>query len=162
MKIGVISDTHLKRPSALLEKVVEAYFQDVDLILHAGDLTSLEVLDVFKGKQVVAVAGNNDSREVKRRLPAEEVIRVNHLRIGLIHGWGLPMMGIERRIGSLFSGIDCLVYGHTHWAVNHSRNGLLYFNPGAFSGGISSFWRRRIGFLHIAEEIRGEIIRPRL
>ena len=158
MKIGVISDTHLKESNHFLEKVIEAYFKDVDLILHAGDLTSMEVLHAFKGKEVVAVAGNNDSSEVKKRLSIREVITANHLKIGLIHGWGFPM-GVERRVRSLFRGIHCLVFGHNHWATNHSRNGILYFNPGAFSGGISSLWRRSIGLLTIDEDIQGRIIR---
>ena len=60
MKIGVISDTHLNGPNPSLERAIEKYFKDVDLILHAGDLTSMEVLHAFKGKKVIAVAGNND------------------------------------------------------------------------------------------------------
>ena len=158
MKIGVISDTHLKESNHFLEKVIEAYFKDVDLILHAGDLTSMEVLHAFKGKEVVAVAGNNDSSEVRQRLPIKEVITAKHFKIGLIHGWGFPM-GVERRVRSLFQGIHCLVFGHNHWATSHNRNGILYFNPGTFSGGISSLWRRTISILTINEDIQGRIIR---
>lgn len=158
MKIGVVSDTHLKGPNPSLEKVVEKYFKDVDMILHAGDLTSMEVLHAFKGKDVIAVAGNNDPSLVKQRLPLKQVITAHHFKIGVIHGWGLPI-GLEKRLTSLFRGIHCLVYGHSHWATNHRRNGILYFNPGSFSGGISSLWRRSIGLLTVDEDIQGEIIR---
>ncbi|MEE9611025.1 MAG: YfcE family phosphodiesterase [Desulfatiglandales bacterium] len=158
MKIGVLSDTHLNGPNSFLEKIVEKYFKDVDLILHAGDLTSMEVLHAFKGKEVIAVSGNSDSSQVKQRLPVKEVIEANHFKIGLTHGWGLPI-GLGKRLTSLFREIHCLVYGHSHWATNHRRNGILYFNPGSFSGGISSLWRRSIGLLTVEEDIRGEIIR---
>lgn len=158
MKIGVISDTHLNGPNPSLERVMETYFKDVDLILHAGDLTSMEVLHAFKGKEVIAVAGNNDYSQVKRRLPLKKVIEVKHFKIGLTHGWGLPF-GVEKRATSLFKGIHCLVFGHSHWATNHRRNGILYFNPGSFSGGFSSLWRRSIGLLTVDEDIRGKIIR---
>ena len=158
MKIGVISDTHLRESNHLLQKVIDLHFKDVDVILHAGDLTAIEVLHAFEGKEVIAVAGNSDSPEVKKRLPIKEVITAKHLKIGLIHGWGFPM-GVEGRVRSLFQGIHCLVFGHNHWATNHNRNGILYFNPGTFSGGISSLWRRTIGLLTIDKDIQGRIIR---
>ncbi|UCF56373.1 MAG: metallophosphoesterase family protein [Deltaproteobacteria bacterium] len=158
MKIGIISDTHLKGPSHFLEKIAEEYFRDVDLILHAGDLTALEVLDAFKGKEVIAVAGNSDSPDVKKRLPTKEVVTASHFKIGLTHGWGFPM-GLERKVTPLFQGVHCIVFGHSHWATNSIRNGILYFNPGAFLGGISSLWRRSIGLLNVDREIQGEIIR---
>lgn len=158
MKIGVISDTHLEAADPLLEEVIEKVFKDVDLILHGGDLHALKTLDVFRGKEVIAVAGNCDSPEVKQRFSQKEVITINRFKIGLIHGWGWPI-GIEKRLAPHFNDIDCLVYGHTHWAVNHHRNGLLYFNPGSFSRSIFSFWRRSVGLLTINEGIRGEIIR---
>ena len=158
MKIGVISDTHLKGPTPILERVALEYFRDVDLVLHAGDLTSLEVLDAFKGKEVIAVTGNNDPPEVKERLPVTQVISAKGFKIGLIHGWGFPM-GVEKRTAPRFRGVHCLVFGHSHWAVNHRRKGVLFFNPGNFSGGISSLWRRTVGLLEIDHEIRGEIVR---
>jgi putative phosphoesterase len=157
MKIGVISDTHLNAPNASLEKVVKDYFKDTDLILHAGDIHSLGVLDAFKGKKFHAVAGNRDRPEVKEKFPAKALITVNGVRIGLTHGWGPPFR-LEKRVVSLFEGIHCLVFGHSHRAVNHFRNGILFFNPGAFTGGIFSFWRPSIGLLTINQGIRGEII----
>ena len=158
MKIGVISDTHLRGPSRFLEKTVEEHFSDVDLILHAGDLTALEVLSVFKEREVIAVAGNSDSFDVKKRLPVKKVVTANHFRIGLAHGWGFPL-GLERKVTPIFRGVNCIVFGHSHWATNRYKNGILYFNPGAFSGGISSLWRRSIGLLKIDRKIQGEIIR---
>ncbi|KPK25897.1 MAG: hypothetical protein AMK69_13160 [Nitrospira bacterium SG8_3] len=157
MKIGVISDTHLKTPESRLEEVVKEVFKDVQLILHGGDLHSLEMLDAFQGKEVIAVAGNCDSSEVRQRFSTKEVIPINHYKIGLIHGWGWPV-GIEKRLTAQFDDIHCLVYGHTHWAVNHLRNGILYFNPGSFSSSLFSFWRRSVGLLTINEGIHGEII----
>ena len=158
MKIGVISDTHLKKPNRLLKEIAREYFCHVDLILHAGDLTSLKVLEAFNGKKVIAVAGNNDPPEVKKRLPVKEVISVNRFKIGLTHGWGFPARQ-EKKLTPFFKGVDCIVFGHTHWSSNHRTNGILFFNPGSFSGGISSLWRRSIGLLTIDREIRGHIIR---
>ncbi|MBW1667983.1 MAG: metallophosphoesterase family protein [Deltaproteobacteria bacterium] len=159
MKIGVISDTHLIDTTPLLEETVKKYFSHADLILHAGDLTSMSVLDAFAGKEVIAVSGNCDSSQVKQMLPDKKVVEVSNFRIGLIHGWGLPF-GLERKLGLHFQGIHCLVYGHSHWPTNHYNNGILYFNPGSFSRGLFSLWRRSIGLLDIeGKHIEGRIIR---
>ena len=158
MKIGVISDTHLSKPITVLGKVIGKYFGDADLIFHAGDLISEDVLDAFDGHKIIAVAGNSDLMEVTTRLQQKEVISVRGFKIGLIHGWGWPL-GMERRIRSQFEGVDCIVFGHSHRAVNHRRGGILFFNPGSFSGGIASLWRSSIGILYVGNNIQGEIIR---
>ena len=158
MKIGVISDTHLTGPNRFLEKVNERYFSDVDLILHAGDLISLEVLKVFKGKELIAVTGNSDLPGVKETFPERSIIRANRFKIGLIHGWGLPVR-LGSRVGACFEGVHCVVFGHSHRAAIFRRNGILYFNPGSFSPGMFSLWRRSIGILTVEKEIKGEIVK---
>lgn len=156
MKIGVISDTHLSRTNDLLEKTLERYFREVDLILHAGDLTSLEVLDTFQGKKVVAVAGNMDSQAVKNKLPEKEVVEVGSFKIGLIHGWGSPR-NLEKKVAASFQNVDCVVFGHSHRAYNQIIDGVLLFNPGAFSSGLFSSGERSVGLLTLGTGIKGEI-----
>lgn len=160
MKIGVISDTHLTRGNDLLQQIIQEYFQEVDLILHAGDLTSLDLLEAFTGKKVVAVAGNMDSLEVRKQLREKEVVEAGGFKIGLIHGWGSPN-GLEKRVAACFEGVDCVVFGHSHRPCNQIMDGVLLFNPGAFSSGILSMRGGSIGLLHIGEGIEGEIIKIR-
>ena len=45
MLIGLISDTHIPDRARELPKNVISSFENVDLILHAGDLTSTKVID---------------------------------------------------------------------------------------------------------------------
>lgn len=157
MKIGVISDTHLSEPNERLYRLTKQTFADADVILHAGDLVSLEVLQVFSGKQVLSVHGNMDRREVVARLPVKDILTVGRMRIGLIHGWGAPG-GIEERITSRFTDVDAIVYGHTHKAANHRKDGILYFNPGAFSGTFIMGRSRSVGMLTVTDRIEGAII----
>lgn len=158
MKIGVIADTHMKRSDAFLNSTVTAYLDDVDLILHAGDLCTLEVLEGFAGRTVRAVAGNRDTRAVRERWPESDLLEVPGARIGLIHGWG-PPWGIVRRLQGVFEGADCVVFGHTHRALNRIEGGVLYFNPGSFKGGLVAGGRRTIGILETGDGIHGRIIR---
>jgi putative phosphoesterase len=158
IRVGVISDTHLRRPTRRLEEVVEKHFIDVNLIFHAGDIRTQAVLHAFKGKELFAVCGNNDDEDIRRRLPQKELIVLNSFRIGLTHGWGPPFR-LRKRVAGAFENIDCLVYGHSHWAVNKRMGNVLYFNPGAFTGGVTTFWRPSIGLLTVDQEITGKIIR---
>jgi len=157
MRIGVISDTHLSEPNERLYRLVKHVFVDTDVILHAGDLVSLEVLQVFSDKHVLSVHGNMDHAEVIAKLPAEDILEVGRMRIGLIHGRGAPW-GIEERIRNSFSNVDAIVYGHTHKAVNHMKDGILYFNPGAFSGTFVMGRNSSVGVLTVSDRIEGTII----
>jgi uncharacterized protein len=159
MKIGVISDTHLKSPNALLRNIVKDFFADTDMILHAGDVVSIEVLEAFQGHKLVAVAGNTDGAEIRERFPEKQVLELGGFRIGLIHGWG-PPFGLAKRAATCFDDIHCLVFGHSHWACNRrNREGILLFNPGSFSSSLFSVWRRSIGILTLDKGISAEIVR---
>jgi len=156
IKIGVISDTHLHRVSGEFEDIFGKYLADKDLILHAGDIVSGEIIDFLEGKEFRAVYGNMDPLEVQRRLPGKTVLEAGPYRIGLIHGWG-PSAGLEDRIATEFQGVDVIVYGHSHTSANHTRNGVLFFNPGTATGYASS-GIHSIGILELGETISGHII----
>ena len=157
MKIGVISDTHLKEPSAGLMELAKSIFKDVDMILHAGDLVSLRILKAFHDKKVVAVRGNMDLPDSEGVLQGQEIIEVEGFRIGLIHGWGSPI-DLEEKIRKKLNNVHVIVYGHSHVPANHFVDGVLFFNPGSFGSGRSgSGWS--VGILHVqADGVRGEII----
>ncbi len=156
MKIGVISDTHLTSCDERLVRLLKDYFRDADLILHAGDLVDIKVLDAFAGKEVKAVCGNMDLPSVRQSLPKKLVLELNNYKVGLIHGWGMPF-GIEGKLLKEIGRVDCLVYGHTHRATNAVKDGILFFNPGSATDTRFAS-RNTVGMLEIRDGIRGEII----
>ena len=156
MKIGVLSDTHLKTIPAHLGEVIEHHFQDADMILHAGDVVESDVLDYFADRGVRAVAGNMDSYHLKELNPVKRIIPIKGFKLGLIHGWGSPV-GIEDRIREEFDEIDILIFGHTHNASSHRKDGVLFFNPG--SPTCKRFAAHNtIGILELGERINPRII----
>src|SRR5436305_14740183 len=81
-KVGVISDTHIPHFKKLPEVIWE-HFAGAELIVHAGDLSVLSVLDELETlAPVVAVQGNVESDEVIETLPIKREIVVGHCRIG--------------------------------------------------------------------------------
>jgi putative phosphoesterase len=150
MRIGVLSDTHVKSLAEVPEQILTA-LAGVDLIVHTGDFVAKAVLDGLKQVgEVRAVRGNMDSEELKRALPEKDLLRIEGKRIGITHGWGAPY-GIEDRVGGMFEDVDIIIFGHSHYSKNEVKKGVLFFNPGRAQ---DSF-----GILTVGEEVRGEIIK---
>jgi len=157
--IGIISDTHIphfkKLPGAIWE-----HFAGVELIIHAGDLSVLSVIDELETlAPVVAVQGNVEHEEVVLKLPIKREVVVGHCRIGIVHILGDAHNRV-RLARHEFPNARVVVYGHSHIPYNQEHDGQLLFNPGSATD------RRRqarcsIGLLHVDDEaksVKGEII----
>ena len=119
--IGIISDTHgLVRPQAL-----EA-LKGVDMILHAGDIGSQDVLNTLNEvAPVVAVRGNNDKADWAHSLPDWEVVEVGNVSIYMLHDVK------EIDISPSGAGFQVVVSGHSHKPSVEEQRGVLYINPGS-------------------------------
>jgi len=132
MLLAVISDTHLPRgarrlPDGCLERLAAS-----DAILHAGDFSTPEVLAELEalGPPVIAVYGNVDSPEVRRRLPEARVVEADGAKIGLVHDAGRARRRLER-LRARFPEADAAVFGHSHIPLYEQRDGFQIFNPGS-------------------------------
>jgi putative phosphoesterase len=121
MKIGVISDTHgLVRPQALTA------LSGTELIVHAGDIGSLSVLEALQNlAPVVAVRGNNDKEAWARDLPDVEVVEASAHYIYLLHDIQ------ELDLDPVAAGFRIVISGHSHQPSQEDRAGVLYLNPGS-------------------------------
>jgi uncharacterized protein len=156
VRIGVISDTHLPGYSEPLNRIVKEHFGDLDIVVHAGDLVDLRVLDIFAGFEVKAVCGNMDYPSVREKLPEQLFFEIRGFKFGVVHGWGSPS-GIEERILAKTGRLDCIVYGHTHQPACHKNDGVLFFNPGSPTDKRFAA-HRSIGILEIDKVVSGRII----
>jgi hypothetical protein len=119
--IGVISDTHgLLRPEA-----VKA-LQGVELIIHAGDVGSPDILaHLGRIAKVQAVRGNTDRGEFGRSLPPTRVVEVGGVLLYVLH----ELFCLDLDPGA--AGFAAVIYGHSHRPQAEYRNGVLYLNPGS-------------------------------
>jgi putative phosphoesterase len=109
MRLGVISDTH-----GLLRPEVFDAFAEVDHILHAGDIGSLELLAELEAlAPVTAVYGNTDGFELRSRVPRVARVELDGFDIVVTHGdqFGSPT---PEKLNAAFPEAQILVYGHTH------------------------------------------------
>jgi uncharacterized protein len=134
MLVAVISDTHMPRgprtlPGPFLERIAAA-----DLLLHAGDFSTLGVLRELErlGPPVAGVHGNVDSAELRRLLPAERVVEVGEARIAMLHDAGPAAGRLERMRARFGERAQALVFGHSHLPLHErAADGFQIFNPGS-------------------------------
>jgi putative phosphoesterase len=102
-----------------------------DLILHAGDVVTAEVLrELEEFAPVEAVYGNMDEPALQAALSERRVVEVGGARIGVVHVPG-ARVGREERLSSWFPGCDAVVYGHTHVPQVERHRNVWILNPGS-------------------------------
>ena len=112
MRLGVIADTH-----GLLRPEVFQVFEEVDHILHAGDVGKPEILiDLEAIAPVTAVYGNADPAELRSRLPQVATTELDGFAIVVTHGDQLGHPTPEK-LHAAFPRAEIIVYGHTHKAL---------------------------------------------
>lgn len=126
MRIGLISDTHGQLRTDVFDR-----FQDVDRILHAGDIGPPELLaELATIAPVTAVHGNTDGFDVRSEVPKVAALELAGRRIVVVHGDQLGSPTPEGLRGA-HPDADIIVYGHTHRPLIDDSDGVLVVNPGS-------------------------------
>ena len=117
----MVSDTHgLVRAEAL------AALRNSELIIHAGDIGSPDVLSALEQiAPVLAIKGNNDRDAWARKLPDILSVRVNAIGIHVIHNVN------ELKIKPASTEFQVVISGHSHKPLVATKDGILFINPGS-------------------------------
>ena len=159
MRVAVVADTHLPRGARTLPGACVERLRRADLILHAGDLTSVAFLEQLRalGPPVEAVHGNVDEPALRSLLPAERVVEAGEARIGLVHEPG-PAAGRDQRLAARFPGCDAVVYGHTHLPQVDRHGDVWILNPGSPTERRRAPARSMLELVVSGREIRPELV----
>ena len=171
--VGLISDTHYPERLAVLPPVVGEIFRGVNLVLHAGDVGKLALLDqlsaVVRGVPVIAVHGNDERfSEAQRELPYQQIISIGGYRILLTHGYypdidqemesrksdeWAPKLDRRAAFGH-GAGAKIVVYGHTHIPTDVPHQGVRLINPGALASGnfTTRQFRKTVALLYLRDD----------
>ncbi|MFH0868091.1 MAG: metallophosphoesterase family protein [Candidatus Woesearchaeota archaeon] len=162
-KIVVLSDTHIPVRAAKIPGQIIEQFKDADLIIHAGDYQTIEIVNSLQNySPFIGVCGNMDSDDVADKLPEKIIINIKNnekeFKIGVTHGSGAPE-GLANRVLSYFEEKpDCIIFGHSHSSFNEKIDNTLLFNPGSPTDTIFATINT-FGILTINNEIEGQIIK---
>src|SRR5579859_7066991 len=148
--LGLISDTHMPQRCDALPGVLNDLFCGVDLILHAGDVGELWVLDQLSAiAPVIAVHGNDETPDAQRELPYQQVIMIGGQRIVLCHSHhpdratemslredDMWQPKLERLLDfGRRPAATIVVFGHSHISMTYTQDKILLVNPGAIASG---------------------------
>ncbi|HOD15152.1 MAG TPA: YfcE family phosphodiesterase [Spirochaetota bacterium] len=139
MKIGIVSDTH--NNIELAQKAIKIFSQNrVDLVVHAGDITSSKMLRLFKDFRCKFVLGNGDidddalNAEAAKlgfgKIEASSTFEAGGKKIIVFHGNDVPLFRAAMASGEY----DYVIKGHTHMFENYLSGNTRVINPGALYG----------------------------
>ncbi|HEX3464287.1 MAG TPA: metallophosphoesterase [Candidatus Elarobacter sp.] len=133
--VGVVSDTHFPRFGRALPRALERGLRraGVARILHLGDMTDLLAVELFEAiAPFDAVAGNNDGAAIRERFGRRKIVRVEGVRIGMVHGDGKRGTTKSRALEAFADeDVDVILFGHSHRPGVGRERGVLVANPGS-------------------------------
>ena len=138
--IGIISDTH-----SHFDNKLDLFFKDIDIMIHAGDIGTLDLADALSAKyKFEAVSGNVDNHVTRSVYPLEKVFMIEKVKVLLTHIGGYPNRYYPEFKRSIeIHRPDIVICGHSHIlkVMYDKRLSHLHINPGA--AGIMGFHKIR-------------------
>ncbi len=138
VNIGVLSDTHAHINPEIVDNLMGC-----DLILHAGDIGSIEVIKQLQriSNNVISVRGNNDTEYQWDSIEHENLNQIPHIaEVELPGGTIVITHGDEhfaeyaiwhQKLRNDFPNAKAIIYGHSHKLVFDQSADPWVLNPGA-------------------------------
>jgi len=144
VEIAVLSDSHVGQRIEHFPQDLLRELKRFDAIMHCGDYTSSSALTVLQEMFVFhGVAGNMDNSFIRNNLCESLTLKLEGVRIGMMHGWGTPDMLNRKVLDALRDkypdfNLNLVLYGHSHKPSDEFIDGVRIINPGSVSGNVHS------------------------
>ena len=118
MKLAILSDTH-----GLLRPQVVNYLKTADAILHGGDINKQSVVDELKQYAPLYVVRGNNDKQWAESIPHHLTVTLGGVTFCMVHN--------KKEVPVNLTGVDVVVFGHSHKYVQEEKGGILWLNPGS-------------------------------
>ena len=118
MKVAILSDTH-----GLLRSDVVDHLRTADVILHGGDINKQAIVDQLQELAPLYVVRGNNDKEWAESIPHDRKVTLEGVTFFLVHN--------KKELPADLTGVDVVVFGHSHKYVQEERDGKLWLNPGS-------------------------------
>ena len=118
MKLAILSDTH-----GLLRPEVAERLKTADAILHGGDVNKPGIVDQLERYAPLYVVRGNNDKEWAEQIPHDLTITLGGVTFYMVHN--------KKEVPADLTGIDAVVFGHSHKYLLEERDGVLWLNPGS-------------------------------
>ena len=118
MKLAILSDTH-----GLLRPAVLEYLKTADAILHGGDINKPSIVEELRRYAPLYVVRGNNDKEWAEDIPHHLTVNLDGVTVYMVHN--------KKEVPADLTGVDAVVFGHSHKYVQEERDGVLWLNPGS-------------------------------
>lgn len=118
MKLAILSDTH-----GLLRPEVVEHLKTADGILHGGDLNKQEIVDRLRQYAPLYVVRGNNDKAWAEDIPHHLTVTLGGVTFAMVHN--------KKELPADLTGVDAVVFGHSHKYVQEEKAGVLWLNPGS-------------------------------
>ena len=118
MKLAILSDTHV-----LLRPEVVEHLKTADAILHGGDINKPSIVDELRQYAPLYIVRGNNDKEWAEHIPHDLTVTLDGVTFAMVHN--------KKEVPADLSGVDVVVFGHSHKYVQEERDGILWLNPGS-------------------------------
>lgn len=118
MKLAILSDTH-----GLLRPEVVEYLKEADAILHGGDINKPGIVNELQQYAPLYIVRGNNDKEWAESIPHDLTVSLDNVTFYMVHN--------KKEVPADLSGVDVVVFGHSHKYVQEEKGGMLWLNPGS-------------------------------
>ena len=118
MKLAILSDTH-----GLLRPEVLEYLKGADVIFHGGDINKQSIVDELRQYAPLYIVRGNNDKDWAEAIPHDLTVTLDGVTFHMVHN--------KKELPADLSGVDVVVFGHSHKYVQEERDGILWLNPGS-------------------------------
>ena len=118
MKLAILSDTH-----GLLRPQVVERLKTADAILHGGDINRQDIVDQLEQYAPLYVVRGNNDKQWAEAIPHDLSVTLDGVTFYMVHN--------KKEVPVDLTGVDVVVFGHSHKYVQEEKNGVLWLNPGS-------------------------------
>lgn len=118
MKIAILSDTH-----GLLRPQVVAHLKNADAILHGGDINRQSIVDELRQYAPLYIVRGNNDKDWAEAIPHDLTVTLGGVTFYMVHN--------KKEVAADLTGVDVVVFGHSHKYLQENKDGVLWLNPGS-------------------------------
>lgn len=118
MKLAILSDTH-----GLLRPEVVEHLKTADAILHGGDINRQSIVDELRQYAPLHIVRGNNDKEWAEAIPHDLTVTLGGVTFYMVHN--------KKEVPADLSGVDVVVFGHSHKYAQKETSGMLWLNPGS-------------------------------
>ena len=118
MKRAILSDTH-----GLLRPQVVVHLKTADAILHGGDINKPAIVEQLQQYAPLYIVRGNNDKEWAEGIPHNLTVTLEGITFFMVHN--------KKEVPADLSGVNVVVFGHSHKYVQEEKDGLLWLNPGS-------------------------------